>query len=74
MTKLSRLAANYLAIAEQLGGCSDGSCVVLKPKGMHTNGGCRCITYGDPARLREASRLLMIAQEMAKEILKGGDA
>ena len=26
--------------AEALGGCSDGNCVIHKPKGMHTNGGC----------------------------------
>lgn len=23
-------------------GCSDGCCQIEKPKGMHTNGGCRC--------------------------------
>jgi len=23
-------------------GCCDGSCQIEKPKGMHTNGGCRC--------------------------------
>lgn len=23
-------------------GCSDGSCIVKRPTGMHTNGGCRC--------------------------------
>ncbi len=23
-------------------GCGDGNCLVDKPKGMHTNGGCRC--------------------------------
>ena len=27
---------------QQIGGCSDGGCVVVKPKGMHTNGGCKC--------------------------------
>ena len=26
----------------QIGGCSDGHCVIVKPKGIHTNGGCRC--------------------------------
>lgn len=30
---------SYLA---QIGGCGDGNCIVVKPKGMHTNGGCRC--------------------------------
>lgn len=23
-------------------GCGDGSCIVARPTGMHTNGGCRC--------------------------------
>lgn len=27
-----------------IGGCSDGYCQVVRPKGMHTNGGCRCLT------------------------------
>ena len=25
-----------------IGGCGDGYCIIEKPKGMHTNGGCRC--------------------------------
>lgn len=25
-----------------MGSCGDGNCIVLKPRGMHTNGGCRC--------------------------------
>ena len=24
-------------------GCYDGCCVVFRPRGMHTNGGCRCV-------------------------------
>ena len=35
---LSRLDEVLAAI----GGCTDGYCVVVRPKGMHTNGGCRC--------------------------------
>ncbi len=30
---------------EGLPGCTDGGCVVKKPVGMHTNGGCQCIKY-----------------------------
>jgi len=26
----------------QIGGCTDGYCIIDKPKGMHTNGGCQC--------------------------------
>ncbi|MBC2668776.1 hypothetical protein ACFOON_15080 [Novosphingobium piscinae] len=33
---------NYLA---QMGGCGDGHCIIVKPVGMHTNGGCRCATH-----------------------------
>lgn len=32
-------------------GCGDGSCIVARPTGMHTNGGCRC----DERRLRQAA-------------------
>ena len=32
----------YEAIRNHVGGCSDGGCIVLRPVGMHTNGGCRC--------------------------------
>lgn len=34
----------------ELEGCGDNSCIVAKPKGMATNGGCRC----DERRLRLA--------------------
>jgi hypothetical protein len=27
-----------------IGGCSDGDCKVTKRSGMHTNGGCKCLT------------------------------
>lgn len=31
-------------------GCGDSGCIVQDPKGMHTNGGCRC----EPHKLRMA--------------------
>lgn len=30
---------------KMLDGCSDGNCVIVKPVGMHTNGGCKCLRY-----------------------------
>ena len=30
------------AYLTEMGTCGDGGCIVLKPKGMHTNGGCKC--------------------------------
>lgn len=39
-------------------GCSDGDCVIVRPLGMHTNGGCKCgRIYGDQAD-KDAGRLL----------------
>lgn len=37
-------------VAADIGGCSDGYCIIQRPKGMHTNGGCRCSE--DRARMR----------------------
>lgn len=41
------------AMAE-IGGCSDGYCVILRPKGMKTNGGCHC--YNDRYKMRRFSQ------------------
>lgn len=40
--KITEAMESYKLSAEASGGCGDGNCVVLKPVGMHTNGGCRC--------------------------------
>ncbi|KAF1064906.1 hypothetical protein [Burkholderia gladioli] len=40
--KLSDALAKYNSMMDHLGGCSDGGCVIKRPAGMHTNGGCRC--------------------------------
>ena len=31
-----------LATVSRFVGCGDGGCQFVRPKGMHTNGGCRC--------------------------------
>lgn len=28
----------------QIGGCTNSGCYVVEPKGMHTNGGCKCLS------------------------------
>ncbi len=40
--QIKSLVAELDQRIEALGGCSDGSCIIKRPKGMHTNGGCRC--------------------------------
>ena len=62
------LVERYRQLQEVIGGCHDGYCVVRKPKGMHTNGGCNCL---EDLRLHERSRiggLLRCAQGMADRI------
>jgi len=64
-------ASDYMRIAEGIGSCGDGGCVVFQQKGQHTNGGCRCIDCLDRGELRRLNRLLMIAQATMKLIIKG---
>lgn len=40
--KLQELLAKRDQQLAEIGGCGDGGCIIVKPKGMHTNGGCRC--------------------------------
>lgn len=63
--ELENLASSYLQAAKQVGGCADSNCVVLRPTGMHTNGGCRCTHDMDRARERGVARLLGMAQHIA---------
>lgn len=57
----------------ELEGCGDGSCIVARPKGMHTNGGCRCderrLRMAVHAWRREADRLsaLLLKERESKE-------
>lgn len=40
--KLTKAVSELDAYLAEAGGCGDGSCIIVKPKGQHTNGGCRC--------------------------------
>ena len=53
----------YESKMQQIGGCSDGGCVVVKPKGMHTNGGCKCWKNE-----RSMQRLAMAANSLTKAL------
>lgn len=58
-TALEELHAYLVGI----GSCGDGNCIVLKPKGMHTNGGCRCSS--DRVRME---RLAYVHNRFAEQI------
>jgi hypothetical protein len=38
--------AQAVALTSEYVGCGDNSCLFVKPQGMATNGGCRCIERG----------------------------
>ena len=50
-----------------IGGCSDGNCCIISPKGVqHTNGECRCSMY--PENRYNIEKALRINQIFAKDI------
>jgi len=55
--------------SEALGGCSDGSCVIHRPKGMHTNGGCRC--WDDRDKMRRWTQYVGYFRHKARVALEG---
>ena len=57
-------AANELSERlSKIGGCTDGGCQVVTPKGMHTNGGCKCLSDHLTAR-----RVVHAYQAFAKRL------
>ncbi|MBU9262014.1 hypothetical protein [Burkholderia multivorans] len=60
---LTTAAERYDALIDSLQSCGDGGCVIRKPKGMHTNGGCRC--YRDSMKMQ---RVAYAAQELRKAV------
>lgn len=66
MSDAKTLAAEYLERAKLIGGCGDSNCVIVRPVGMHTNGGCRCVRDMDAQQLMGVRSLLMKSQQMAR--------
>jgi hypothetical protein len=74
--KIKQLSKQYDDIANLLGGCGDGGCVIVKPKGMHTNGGCHCVRnlVDDSINRGRLTRLIQTAQHLVKEINEQGES
>jgi hypothetical protein len=67
-TTPEQIAAEYLEIATQIGGCGDGNCVILQPTGMHTNGGCRCPRDMNAKQMMLLRALLRKGRHLAADI------
>lgn len=53
----------FQVMATHLGGRTDGGCLVKRPTGMHTNGGCKC----HETKIK-AQRMLQAGQQLAKAV------
>ncbi|MCO8609680.1 hypothetical protein KGP95_13295 [Burkholderia multivorans] len=60
---LTAAAKRYDDLMGSVQGCGDGGCLIRKPQGMHTNGGCRC--YRDSMKMH---RVAYAAQELRKAV------
>lgn len=60
------LARLYQDICADIGGCTDGNCLIVRPEGMHTNGGCKCWVHMNKY---DVQRLTQVAQRLAASVL-----
>lgn len=59
MRKIEKAIAAYDAVMDDIGSCGDGGCIVKRPVGQHTNGGCRC--WSDRMK---AQRVMLAARRL----------
>lgn len=53
----------------ELRGCTDGNCIIRKPEGMHTNGGCGCERELRHALgLQDSRRFIHALRERQREV------
>lgn len=55
--------AQYERMRDGVGGCTDGGCVIKRPIGLRTNGGCKC--WNDKMK---AQRMMRAGQELFNAI------
>lgn len=58
----------YVRLRDGTGGCTDGGCVIKRPTGMHTNGGCKC-----SHDKYKAMRMMYAGQQLADALLAAMD-
>ena len=66
--RMKQAAAEFDKQMDEAGGCTDGSCLIKKPTGQHTNGGCDCSRDNmKMQRLGFAARKLRAAQDQTDD-------
>lgn len=66
--KMRAALAKYDEGMTAIGGCGDGNCLVERPRGQHTNGGCRCY-FDRMTSQRAMSRGKWLAEEIRKAVV-----
>lgn len=61
--KVRKAAIFHDQLMESVHGCTDGGCLIRRPQGMHTNGGCRCARDS-----MKTQRVLYAARELRAAI------
>ena len=66
--RMQQAAAKFDKQMDEAGGCTDGYCLIKKPTGQHTNGGCDCSRDNmKMQRLGFAARKLRAAQDQTDD-------
>lgn len=52
LNAIAKALTEYRTGMAFIGTCGDGNCLIVKPEGQHTNGGCRC--YSDKMKAQRA--------------------
>jgi hypothetical protein len=71
-TDLEKATMLYDSVAAELGGCSDGYCIIKgRANGQHTNGGCRCLSRPadvNPFQLKKLARAARMMRDAIRAI------
>lgn len=69
LEKLKTAFDAYEAGMHFIGSCGDGGCLIERPKGQHTNGGCRC--SHDKSRAQRAMQRGRMLADAVRAALDG---
>jgi hypothetical protein len=66
---MTKPVETFREIQDHIGGCYDGYCVIKKPVGMHTNGGCNCLEDMNFQDRQKVGQLLRTAQKVVDTVI-----
>lgn len=64
---ITKALARYEDLMSSVSSCTDGGCLIRRPKGLHTNGGCKC-----HRNAMKTARAIYAGNELAETLRKLG--